>query len=410
MKTGIIKISTLILIALLTSSCGLDTGGTTNPEEVGLSAKHLLLLDGIIKESITRKDFPGAVILVGRKGKIIYRKAFGESQRVPQHRPMDVKMIFDLASLTKPIATATSIMVLLEQGKVSLDEKVKDYVPEFATYIDADGKPGEDARLWHLLTHTSGLLPYDPPEANAEAVEKKYGKSCPTEQLVSSIAQLPKTDPPGTAFHYSCLGYITLAHILKKISGEDITEYSQKHIFKPLGMKHTFYVPAEKYRPLCVPTQVFEGKPLMGVVHDPLARLQGGISGNAGLFSTADDLAVFAQMMLNQGEYRGVRILSPLTLAKMTSLWPKASFAGRGLGWDLSSDYSTNRGDLFGPHSYGHTGYTGTSLWIDPDTDTFIIFLTNRVHPDDKGIVSAMRSRVANVVASSIADKKPGTR
>ena len=409
MKTGTMKISTLILIAFLSFRCGLDTGGTTNPEEVGLSAKHLLLLDGIIKESIARKDIPGAVILVGRKGKIIYRKAFGESQWVPRHRPMDAKMIFDLASLTKPIATATSIMVLVEQGRVSLDEKVKDYVPEFAPYVDADGKPGEDARLWHLLTHTSGLLPYDPPEANAAAVEKKYGKSFPTERLVNAIAQLPKTDPPGSAFHYSCLGYITLAHILKKITGQDIAEYSAEHIFRPLGMKHTFYVPAEKYRQLCVPTQVFEGKPLIGIVHDPLARLQGGISGNAGLFSTADDLAVFAQMLLNQGEYKGARVLSPLTVAKMTSVWPEALFAGRGLGWDLSSSYSTNGGDLFGPHSYGHTGYTGTSLWIDPETETFIIFLTNRVHPDDKGSISALRSRVANVVASSIADKKPGT-
>jgi CubicO group peptidase (beta-lactamase class C family) len=174
-------------------------------------------------------------------------------------------------------------------------------------------------------------------------------------------------------------------------------------------MKHTFYRPAEKYRPLCVPTQVFEGKPLIGIVHDPLARLQGGISGNAGLFSTADDLAVFAQMLLNRGEYKGVRVLSPLAVAKMTSVWPEALFAGRGLGWDLSSSYSSNGGDLFGPHSYGHTGHTGTSLWIDPETETFLIFLTNRVHPDDKGSISALRSRVANVVASSIADKRRGT-
>jgi CubicO group peptidase (beta-lactamase class C family) len=406
MKIGSAKIGALLLVALLFSGCGLSSGRTSNPEEVGLSAKHLGLLDGIIKESVARKDFPGAVILVGRKGKIIVRKAYGESQWVPAPRPMETTMLFDLASLTKPIATATSIMILVEQGRVSLDEKVKDYVPDFAPYMDETGKAAEDARLWHLLTHTSGLLPYFPPEANAEAVEKAFGKSLSTEELVGRIARLQKTDPPGTAFHYSCLGYITLGYIVKKISGQNVAEFSAEHIFKPLGMKHTFYNPPEKFLASCVPTEVIKGKPLVGVVHDPLARLQGGISGNAGLFSTADDLAVFAQMMLEGGKRKEVRILSPLTVAKMTSIWPKAPFAGRGLGWEISSAQNTPGGDLFGPHAYGHTGFTGTSIWIDPDTGIFIVFLTNRVHPQDKTAdsIAAMRSRVANVVASSLED------
>jgi CubicO group peptidase (beta-lactamase class C family) len=349
-----------------------------------------------------RKDFPGAVLLVGRKEKIVYRKAFGESQWVPQYRSLKETMIFDLASLTKPVATATSVMILVEQGKISLDEKVKDYVPSFVPYVDDSGKPGEDARLWHLLTHTSGLPPY----TDAQEAEKKLGRPCSTEALVNYIAGLKKTDPPGQAFHYSCLGYITLAHILKKVSGKDIAEFSQEAIFKPLKMKHTFFCPPEKYRDLCVPTLVVDGKPLTGIVHDPLAQLQGGISGNAGLFSTADDLAIFAEMMLNRGEYKGTRILGPLAVARMTSVLSKAPFAGRGLGWDLNSSYSTNRGDLFGPNSYGHSGYTGTSIWIDPDTETFVIFLANRVHPDDKGSILAMRSRAANVVAGSIIDMK----
>jgi CubicO group peptidase (beta-lactamase class C family) len=406
MKTGLIKGIGFSLILFLLSHCGIESGGITKPEEVGMSGKHLHLLDGILNEAIARKDFPGAVMLVGRKGKIVFRKAYGKSQWVPQRRPMDETMIFDLASLTKPIATATSIMILVEQGRVSLEEKVKDYIPGFAVYMDDSGKPGDDARLWHLLTHTSGLPPY----TDAAEVEKTYGRPCSTEQLISHIAQLKKTDPPGSAFHYSCLGYITLAHILKKVTGQNIAEFSEKHIFNPLQMKHTFYKPPEKYHNICVPTEVIEGKPLVGVVHDPLARLQGGISGNAGLFSTADDLAIFAQMMLNKGEHKGVRILSPITVARMTSVWEKVSFAGRGLGWDLASSYSANGGDLFGPHSYGHTGYTGTSIWIDPETDIFIIFLTNRVHPDDKGAIMAMRSRVANVVASSLVDKELGTR
>jgi len=390
----------IVLLALVCGVVGLsfcrpESRDRAKPEEVGMSARHLRQLDVIVKEAVARKDFPGAVLLVGRKEKVVYKKAFGESQWTPHRKVMQESMIFDLASLTKPVATATSIMMLVEQGRLSLEDKVKDFIPEFAPYIQEAGHSSEDARIWHLLTHTSGLPPY----ADAEEIEKKYGRPCPTEHLVAHIAQLKKTDPPGTAFHYSCLGYITLAQILQKITGQDIATFSGEHIFKPLDMKHTFFVPPEKYRASCVPT---EGKPLQAVVHDPLARLQGGVSGNAGLFSTADDLATFAMMMLKRGEHKGRRILSPLSIERMTSVWPKAGFAGRGLGWDIDSSYSTTRGDLFGPRSYGHTGYTGTSLWIDPDTETFVIFLTNRVHPEDKGSIAAMRSRVANVVAAAI--------
>lgn len=398
MKKHIYVIIGFVCGVICLSSCGSQSPDKANPEEVGLSSRHLRQLDTIVGEALARKDFPGAVLVVGRKGKVVYRKAFGNSQLVPKRQPMEESMIFDLASLTKPIATATSIMILVEQGRLSLEEKVKDYVPEFSPYVDESGKPAEDARLWHLLTHTSGLPPY----TDASEVEKKYGRPCSLDKLVSHIAGLKKTGPPGAAFSYSCLGYISLSYILKKITGQDIAAFSGEYIFKPLEMKHTFFVPPAKHLASCVATEVVEGKPLMGVVHDPLARLQGGISGNAGLFSTADDLAIFAMMMLNKGQHKGRRILSPLTVERMTSVWPKASFAGRGLGWDVDSSYSTNGGDLFGPHSYGHTGYTGTSIWIDPDTETFVVFLTNRVHPDDKGSIIAMRSRVANVVAASI--------
>ena len=386
-------------------ACRTAAGVVARPADVGMSSTRLGRLDAIVQEAVLRKDFPGAVLLVGRNGKTVYRKAFGESQWVPDHLKISADMIFDLASLTKPVATATSIMILVEQGRLSLDEKVKSYVPEFSTFTDGEGKPGEDARIWHLLTHTSGLPPY----ADAAEVEKHFGGPCTTEQLVGYISGLKKTNPPGEAFHYSCLGYITLAHILNKITGQTIAAFSRENIFRPLRMDHTFYTPEEKYLDRCVPTQVINGKPLRGIVHDPLARLQSGISGNAGLFSTADDLAVFAEMMLGGGQYKGVRILSPMAAARMTSVWPKAAFAGRGLGWDVLSAYSSNRGDLFGPGSFGHSGYTGTSIWIDPETRTYVIFLTNSVHPDDKGSVLALRSRVANVVAASILDWQPGT-
>src|SRR4030043_416649 len=291
MRSSALRNGAPILIGLLLSACRMDSLGTVRPGEAGLSGKHLKLLDGIIESALSRKDFPGAVILVGSQRNIVLRKAYGDSQWVPTRTALEEGMIFDLASITKPVATAASFMILVEEGKVSLDEKVKDYVPEVAPFVDPSGKPGEDARIWHLLTHTSGLPPYTE-FLGHEGVEKQFGQHLATEQLAAHIAQLPKTDPPGTALHYSCLGYITLAHIIKKVSGQDIAQFSQERIFSPLKMKHTYYCPPEKVRSLCVPTEIVGGKLLSGVVHDPLARLQGGISGNAGLFSTAGDRAI----------------------------------------------------------------------------------------------------------------------
>jgi CubicO group peptidase (beta-lactamase class C family) len=369
------------------------------PEAVGMSSSQLRLVDKIIQEAITEQHFPGAVVLVARKGKIVVRKAFGDCQWVPESRPMNTSHIFDLASITKPVATATSIMILVERGRLRLWDKVHEFVPDFVPYVDEEGKPGEEACLWHLLTHTSGLPPY----ANAEEVEKKYGKSIALETLVAHIAGLEKLCPPGKEFHYSCLGFITLSYIAEKVTGKNIAEFAAENIFQPLNMHHTFFTPPKEFHHLCVPTEVIDGKnPLTGVVHDPLARLLGGVSGNAGLFSTADDLAVFAQMLLNRGKYNGVRILGPLTVDRMTEIYSRAAFAGRGWGWDLDSSYSTNQGSITGPSTYGHTGYTGTSVWIDPETETFVILLTNRVHPNDKGEIVAVRSKVANIVASSI--------
>ena len=371
------------------------------PEEVGMSSARLAVLDTLIAEAVARRDFPGAVLLVGRGGRVIYRRAFGLSQVVPQSQPMAPDLIFDLASVTKPVATATSVMVLVERGRIRLWDKVKDFIPEFTPYITPRGYPGEDARLFHLLTHTSGLQPY----TDAKDAAARFGSPCPTETLARYIAGLRKQAPAGTTFIYSCLNYITLAQIVRQVSGADIAAFSAETIFRPLGMERTFFNPPPDLVPRCVPTQVEEGKPLRGVVHDPLARLQGGVSGNAGLFSTADDLAIFCQMLLNKGEYGGRRILSPLAVERMTEIYPRLAAAGRGLGWDLATDYSTVRGDLFGPESYGHSGYTGTSVWIDPETATFVVFLTNRVHPDDKGDIVSLRSKVANVVAAAVLEK-----
>ncbi|HUT07369.1 MAG TPA: serine hydrolase domain-containing protein [Candidatus Latescibacteria bacterium] len=394
-----VVLALLVIGALSAASC--RSLPAAKPEDVGMSSKHLAYLDEIIAAAIVRKDFPGAVLVVAHKGKVVFRKAFGDSQRIPEGCPMTADMIFDLASITKPVATATSIMILVEQGKIRLWDKVTEYVPEFSTWYGEKGIAGEEARLWHLLTHTSGLPPY----TDAKEAGEKLGDPCATADLVRLIAEIPKECPVGTKSVYSCLNYITLAHIVRQVTGMTIAEFAEEMIFKPLGMKRTFYLPPESLREFCVPTEVVNGVPLRGVVHDPLARLQGGVSGNAGLFSTADDLAVFAQMLLNKGEWKGGRILSPLTVERMTEIYPRVGASGRGLGWDLDSDYATVRGDLFGPTSYGHSGYTGTSVWIDPETQTSVVFLTNRVHPDDKGDIIALRSKVANVVAAAIRAK-----
>jgi CubicO group peptidase (beta-lactamase class C family) len=369
-----------------------------HPSTVGMAADQLQRLDEVMTEALGRHDFPGAVILVGRKGKVVFRKAYGLSQRIPEEQPMRVDMLFDLASITKPVATATAIMLLVEQGKLRLWDRVSDFVPGFAPFRDETGRAGEAVRIWHLLTHTSGLLPF----LHNEEIEQFLGIPCSLEELVGYIAQLEKLFPAGAEFLYSDLDFILLGYIIEKAAGQDLAGFCQSRIFAPLRMQNTGFIPPEGLRPRCVPTEVLEGEPLRGVVHDPRARLLGGVAGHAGLFSTADDLAVFAQMLLDNGTFGGVRILSPLSVARMTEVYPRVTFSGRGLGWDLNSDYSTNRGDLFGTGSYGHTGYTGTSLWIDPGTQSFVIFLTNRVHPDDEGEVATWRSRVANVVAAAI--------
>ncbi len=388
------------ILLLAFAACGRKTLPGGSARDVGMDSGRLARASEVVKEAVANKDFPGAVLLVLRRGKVVVREAFGDSQWVPNRKPMTADMIFDLASLTKPVATATAVMILAERGKIALSEKVKDYIPEFAPFKNEKDEPGEDARLWHLLTHTSGLPPYTD-EAEAE---KKYGRPVPLESLAIHIGGLPKSDPPGAKFTYSCLNYITLAAVVKKVTRKTLADFAAREIFEPLGMVHTFFNPPSSFRPLCVPTLVVDGVPLQGTVHDPLARALGGISGNAGLFSTADDLAIFALMLLNKGEVKGTRILGPLTVERMISLYPKAAFAGRSLGWDLSSPYASVAGDFFGTTSFGHSGYTGTSIWIDPAAQAAVILLTNWVHPDDKsqGRIIAVRSRVANAVAAAI--------
>ncbi|MCJ7579879.1 MAG: beta-lactamase family protein, partial [Candidatus Aminicenantes bacterium] len=246
MKKLLKILSIFFLFALISCQSDFPSLSNAKPEKVGMSSAHLALLDEIINEAVKNKEFPGADILVARRGRVVFRKIYGHSQWIPEQRPMKKSMLFDLASITKPVATATSIMILVERGEIRLWDKVKDYIPEFSSYVDEEGKTYEDARLWHLLTHTSGLPPY----CDAQEVEDKYGAPCPVNILVDYIGQLKKTNAPGEEFHYSCLGFISLANIVKIVSGKSIAEYAQENIFSPLGMMHTFYVPPEEFLPL----------------------------------------------------------------------------------------------------------------------------------------------------------------
>lgn len=370
-----------------------------SPFDLGFDQNRLERADTLIQEAIDKNEIPGAVLLVARHNKIAYRKAYGFKQILPEKEKMDVSTIFDLASLTKPLATATSALILLDQGKLRLLDKVKDFFPDFISWQADTASTKADIRLVHLLTHTSGLPPYAP----VETLKEKYGSNQP-DSLLWYIATVPRHAGPGEKFKYSCLNFITLQKVIEKISNQSLKEFSTKHIFTPLHMLNTTMQPTESVTTRCAPTQILEDEGLLkGRVHDPLARvMMGCVSGNAGLFSDADDLALFAAMLLNKGEWNGKRILSPAAVRALTTIPQGYEKFGRSLGWDLSSAYSSNQGDLFSQKTYGHTGYTGTSMIIDHEIETLVILLTNRVHPHDKGSVVRLRSLVANVVAGAI--------
>ena len=374
------------------------------PGEMGMDPDHLSKADDIIMEAIDSGETPGAVLLIVRDSFIVYNKAWGWMQRHATERKMDPDAIFDLASLTKPVATATAVMKLVEDGRLRLMDPVSDYIPEFAGFGLIGLPPRERPRIIHLLTHTAGLPSYLPVELLTEVFDIHT-----SDIIMPYMCSLPDRPGAGLDFTYSCPSFITLQKVVEAVTGTDLATWTHEHIFQPLGMHDTFFSPgpdllAQHLLSRIAPTLYSESDGLLsGTVHDPIARqIMNGISGNAGLFSTGKDLALFAAMMLNDGTVNGKRILSPAAVRTMTSLQRGLEFSGRGLGWDLYSPFASNQGDLFGSAAYGHTGYTGTSMVIDPDTKTAVILLTNRVYPDDSGSVISLRARVANVVAASI--------
>jgi uncharacterized protein YbbC (DUF1343 family) len=355
-----------------------------------LRSEHLGHIEAIVREAIEKGNCPGAVVLVGHQGKIVYRGAWGERALVPAREPMTEDTIFDVASLTKVVATTTAVMQLVEQGRVRLQDPVSEYWPDFK----AKGK--EEITVRDLLTHYSGLRP----DLDLKPAWSGYDTAM---QMI--VAEQPVA-VPGTRFIYSDINFETLGELVHRVSGLPVDVYCSEHIFQPLGMKDTSFNPPAAWLPRMAPTEYrngASGRMLRGEVHDPTAYNMGGVAGHAGLFSTADDLAIFAQMLVEGGSYRGVHILSPLSIEKMTTPQnPPGKQALRGLGWDIDTAFSSSRGELFPIGSYGHTGYTGTSLWIDPASKTYVILLTNRVHPDGKGDVVSLRTRVATVAAAAL--------
>jgi uncharacterized protein YbbC (DUF1343 family)/CubicO group peptidase (beta-lactamase class C family) len=352
-------------------------------------------VDSVIQEAIADGSIPGAVLLVGHNGEVVYRKAYGDRALEPKREPMTLDTVFDIASLTKVVATTTAVMQLVEQGKVRINDPVEKYLPEFAQ----NGK--DDITVRQLLTHYSGLEPDLDLKTPWEGKDTAYRMA---------FAETPQV-PPGSEFIYSDINFIVLGALVEKVSDEALDGYAQRHMFAPLKMTRTRFVPPAAWRGKIAPTQYDENEHMLrGVVHDPTARRMGGVAGHAGVFSTADDLAKFAQALLNGGD----GILSALSVEKMTTPeQPPTAPVLRGFGWDIDSPYSSNRGDFLPVGSFGHTGFTGTSMWIDPTTQTYIILLTNAVHPRGKGNAIALRSKVATEVAAALsltADEKDKLR
>jgi CubicO group peptidase (beta-lactamase class C family) len=363
----------MILLLFLSPACRLERARDPRWAQV----------ERAVAEEMQAGHLPGAVVLVGRGNKVLYQQAFGLAVAEPYQTPMRKDTIFDMASLTKPLATAAAVLILVDRGKLDPNDYVRDYLPAFA----CNGK--EQVRLRHLLTHTSGLPAY----TDARELKDLYGSPC-RDKVIEKICSLAAQSEPGKEFRYSCLGFITLAEIVRIVTGQTIDAFTHDNLFGPLGMADTCYNPPASWQDRIAGTEIVDGELLRGTVHDPLARLMGGLSGNAGLFSTASDLSIYCRMLLNGGSWKGRRILSPAAVALLTT----AQSHGRAYGFDVSSGYAWVKGPNASPNAFCHTGYTGTSLVCDPDTGTYLILLTNSVHPHDKGAAKPLRQKLAEII------------
>ena len=394
----------LATVALARGASPAGLPQATTPESIGLLSSQLDNIERAVAEAIAAGELPGAVVGVARHGSIGYLRAFGSRAVVPHAEPMTTDTIFDMASLTKVMATAPSILLLVERGKIRLDDRVKRYLPEFT----GGGKDAITVR--QLLTHYSGLRP-------------DFDLSIPWEGYAATLSELWKEttrQEPGKEFTYSDLNFITLGEIVQRVGGRPLELFARENLYEPLGMSDTGFKPPAEWLRRIAPTEsrarsleYLKGKApvglpqeiLRGSVHDPTAWRMGGVAGHAGLFSSARDVAIYAQTLLNRGTYMGKRVFSGYGVDAMTRPQnPRATNASRGFGWDLDSSFSVPRGDLFAG-GFGHTGFTGTSLWVHPPSDTFVLILASRLHPGGQGDVTHLRGVVANIVAAAIVDE-----
>lgn len=377
-----------VVIACVVGCQRWETRVATAPSSIARTfhLDKLAEIDAAIQEAITNKQCPGGVFWLERNG-VAYKRAYGWRALVPEREPMTIDTIFDAASLTKVIATTPAVMLLVERGRLKLDEPVRTYLPEFT------GNGKENITVRQLLTHTSGLRPDVSLRPDWSGMEA----------FIRLAVSEPLEARPGEKFIYSDTGMILAGEIVRRITGQRLDEFVKREIYQPLGMRDTCFKPPREKLDRVAPTTVEDGKPLRGTVHDPRARRLDGVAGHAGLFTTAADLARFSRMMLDEGRQGQKRILRSETVDLMTSVQtPVHIEALRGLGWDIDSPYSGQRGSVFPRGGYGHTGWTGTSLWIDPFSRTFVIFLSNRNHPDEKGNVLPLRRKLGTLAAEAV--------
>jgi uncharacterized protein YbbC (DUF1343 family)/CubicO group peptidase (beta-lactamase class C family) len=357
-------------------------------ESLPFRDEKLREMDAAILEAIRSGQCPGGVLWFEHQG-AAYHKAYGFRSLVPSREPMTEDTIFDAASLTKVIACTPAVMLLVERGSLDLDASVSRYIPEFK------GGGKESITIRQLLTHTSGLRP------DIETSSDWHGQAAAIQKACAEQVQ----SPPGTVFRYSDINFFLLGEVVQRVSGVHLEDFVSTNLYQPLGMSDTGYLPPRSELARIAPTEVVNGTPWRGIVHDPTARHMGGVAGHAGLFFTTPDLARFARMLLAGGSSPKARIFKPETIRSMTTVQtPPAVRARRGLGWDIDSGYSGPRGKLFPLGSYGHTGWTGTSIWIDPFSQSFLIFLSNRNHPSEDGNVGQLRSKLGTLAAEAIPD------
>lgn len=384
-------IRALAFCALSTATATAACAGAPAPngtEAVGMDASLPLVLDSLLEHAIEADSVaPGVAIAVGRHGQIVHLQGYGRTDWDEEAPAVTDSTIYDLASLTKVVATTTAAMLLEESGALDLDRRVVDYVPEFSA-------PDKDPiTLRMLLTHRSGMT-------TRLLHEEARGR----DEYLEIFRAEPLSWDPGTEEGYSDWNIITLQFVIERVTGEPLDEFLDAQLFGPLAMRDTGYRPSEQRKPRIAPTenQEWRGGTVHGEVHDENSWALGGVAGHAGLFSSARDLAVFAQMMMNGGEHDGVRLLSPETIARWTA--PQEYGSSRALGWDTPSEESS-AGRYSSPRSFGHTGFTGTSIWMDPQADLFVVLLTNRVNPTRENTrIFPLRRAVADAVQQAVTD------